>query len=206
MPADSQPKRLVILVSGTGTLLQSLIDACSDPEFGATIVAVGSDRPNIEGLDRAERADIPTFTLRVPDFPDRPAWDAALADQVEKYQPDLVVSAGFLKLVGAEFLSRFGGRMINTHPALLPSFPGMHGPRDALAHGVKLAGCTVFIVDEGVDAGPIIAQAAVPVLDSDDVESLHERIKSVERTLLVVTVGRMCRDGWTVTDRRVTIP
>ncbi|HVX43286.1 MAG TPA: phosphoribosylglycinamide formyltransferase [Mycobacteriales bacterium] len=206
MPKDRQRKRLVILLSGTGTLLQALIDACSDAEFGAEIVAVGSDRPNIQGLERAATAGIPTFTLRVADFPDRAAWDSALADAVEKYQPDLVVSAGFLKLVGAEFLRRFGGRMINTHPALLPAFPGMHGPRDALAYGVKLSGCTVFIVDEGVDAGPIIAQSAVPVLDSDDPETLHERIKSVERTLLVVTVGRMCRDGWTVTGRKVTIP
>lgn len=206
MPADRQPKRLVVLVSGTGTLLQALIDACSDPEFGAHIVAVGSDRPNIEGLVRAERAGIPSFTHRVGDYPDRAAWDAALTASVAGFEPDLVVSAGFLKLVGADFLARFGGRTINTHPALLPSFPGMHGARDALAHGVKLSGCTVFVVDEGVDAGPIIAQSAVPVLDSDDEDALHERIKSVERTLLVATVGRMCRDGWTVTGRKVTIP
>jgi formyltetrahydrofolate-dependent phosphoribosylglycinamide formyltransferase len=196
----------VVLVSGSGSLLQALLDVEKEPAFGARVVAVGADRTGIEGLARAERAGLPTFALRVKDFPDREAWDKAMADAVEAHKPDVVVSAGFMKLVGTEFLRRFGGRVINTHPALLPSFPGMHGPRDALEHGVKLSGCTVFIVDEGVDAGPIIAQAAVPVLDGDDVETLHERIKSVERTLLVATLGRMCRDGWTVRGRKVTIP
>jgi formyltetrahydrofolate-dependent phosphoribosylglycinamide formyltransferase len=196
----------VVLVSGSGSLLQALLDVEKEPAFGARVVAVGADRTGIEGLARAERAGLPTFALRVKDFPDRKAWDKAMADAVEAHKPDVVVSAGFMKLVGTEFLRRFGGRVINTHPALLPSFPGMHGPRDALEHGVKLSGCTVFIVDEGVDAGPIIAQAAVPVLDGDDVETLHERIKSVERTLLVATLGRMCRDGWTVRGRKVTIP
>jgi phosphoribosylglycinamide formyltransferase-1 len=196
----------VVLVSGTGTLLQALLDACADPTFGAVVAAVGADRPGIEGLARAEKAGVPTFVLRIKDFADRAAWDIALADAVASYTPDLVVSAGFMKLVGRAFLARFGGHMINTHPALLPAFPGMHGPREALEHGVKLSGCTVFFVDEGVDAGPIIAQSAVPVLDSDDEASLHERIKSVERTLLTATVGRLCRDGWTVTGRKVTIP
>ncbi len=196
----------MVLVSGSGTLLQALLDVEKEPAFGARVVAVGADRTGIEGLARAERAGLPTFALRVKDFPDRAHWDKAMADAVEAHKPDVIVSAGFMKLLGPEFLGRFGGRVINTHPALLPSFPGMYGPRDALEHGVKLSGCTVFIVDEGVDAGPIIAQAAVPVLDGDDVESLHERIKSVERTLLVATLGRMCRDGWTVRGRKVTIP
>jgi phosphoribosylglycinamide formyltransferase-1 len=196
----------VVLVSGAGTLLQALLEVEKEPTFGARVVAVGADRTGIEGLARAERAGLPTFALKVSDFPDRADWDRALADAVDAHHPDVVVSAGFMKLVGSEFLGRFGGRLINTHPALLPSFPGMHGARDALAHGVKLSGCTVFIVDEGVDAGPIIAQAAVPVLDGDDIESLNERIKSVERTLLVATLGRMCRDGWTVRGRKVTIP
>jgi len=200
------PARVVVLVSGAGTLLQALLDVEQEPTFAASVVAVGADRTGIEGLARAERVGLPTFALRVGDFPDRAAWDRAFADAVEAHHPDVVVSAGFMKLLGPEFLRRFDGRVINTHPALLPSFPGMYGPRDALEHGVKLSGCTVFIVDEGVDAGPIIAQAAVPVLDGDDVESLHERIKSVERTLLVATLGRMCRDGWTVRGRKVTIP
>ncbi len=185
-----------MLVSGTGTLLQALLDASVEPTFPAAVVAVGADRTGIEGLSRAEGAGVPTFALRVDDFPDRADWDRAMADAVEAHRPDLVISAGFMKLVGKDFLGRFGGRFMNTHPALLPSFPGMHGVRDALEHGVKLSGCTVFVVDEGVDAGPIIAQASVPVLDSDDEATLHERIKSVERTLLVSTVERMCRrDG-----------
>lgn len=206
MSARSEPARLVVLVSGTGTLLQALLDASEQPTFGAKVVAVGADRHGIEGLARAERAGVPTFALRVPDFPTREDWDRALTDAVDAHHPDLVVSAGFMKLVGSHFLGRFGGRLINTHPALLPSFPGMHGVRDALEYGVTLSGCTVFIVDEGVDAGPVIAQASTPVLASDDEATLHERIKSVERTLLVGTLERMCRDGWTVTGRKVTIP
>jgi phosphoribosylglycinamide formyltransferase-1 len=189
------PTRLVVLVSGTGTNLQALLDAATDPAYPATVVAVGADRDGTEALARAERAGIPTFVLRVGDFPSREAWDAAFADETAKHEPDLVVSAGFMKLAGAAFLERFGGRYINTHPALLPAFPGMHGARDALAYGVKVTGCTVFVVDAGVDTGPILAQTAVPVLDGDDADSLHERIKSAERVLLVETVARIARDG-----------
>jgi phosphoribosylglycinamide formyltransferase-1 len=197
--------RLVVLVSGSGTNLQALLDACGDPAFGAQVVAVGADRDGIEGLRRAEAMGVPTFVLRVGDFPDRDAWDRAMADEVGKHEPDLVVSAGFMKLSGAAFLERFGGRYINTHPALLPSFPGMHGARDALAYGVKVTGCTVFLVDAGVDTGPIIAQRAVPVLDDDDEATLHERIKSAERELLVEVVGRMGRHGWHVEGRNVVL-
>jgi phosphoribosylglycinamide formyltransferase-1 len=125
---------------------------------------------------------------------------------VAAWQPDLVVSAGFLKLVGPRFLARFGGRFVNTHPALLPSFPGMHGPADALAHGVKVSGATLFLVDEGVDTGAIIAQRAVEVADDDTTESLHERIKQVERSMVVDVIGSMARKGWTINDRKVTIP
>lgn len=198
--------RLVVLVSGSGSNLQALLDACADPEFGAQVVAVGADRADIAGLTRAEHAGVPTFVCRVADFPDRAGWDRAFADLVSEHQPDLVISAGFLKLVGAEFLRRFGGRYLNTHNALLPSFPGMHGPRDALAHGVKITGATLFIVDEGVDTGAIIAQVAVPVLDDDTVDTLTERIKVVERAQLVDCVGRMARDGWTLNGRKVTVP
>lgn len=197
--------RLVVLVSGAGSNLQALLDACSDPSYGADVVAVGADRDGIEGLRRAEAAGVPTFVLRVGDFPDREAWDRAMADEVAKHEPDLVVSAGFMKLSGAAFLERFGGRYINTHPALLPSFPGMHGARDALDYGVKVTGCTVFLVDAGVDTGPIIAQRAVPVLDGDDEATLHERIKSAERELLVEVVGRMGRHGWHVEGRSVVL-
>ncbi len=200
------PARVVVLVSGSGTNLQALLDASADPAYGAAVVAVGADRDGAGGLDRAHAAGVPTFVERVGDHPDRASWDAALARAVAAHEPDLVVLAGFMKLVGTTFLERFGGRTINTHPALLPSFPGMHGPRDALDYGVKVTGCTVFVVDEGVDTGAILAQAAVPVRDEDDEAALHERIKTVERALLVDVVGRMARDGWTVTGRKVTIP
>ena len=198
--------RLVVLVSGAGTNLQALIDATRDPSYGAAIVAVGADRTEIAALDRAKDANIPTFTLKVKDFPTREAWDEALTQACAAYEPNLIVSAGFMKLVGKSFLAQFSSRCLNTHPALLPSFPGMHGVRDALAYGVKVTGCTVFLVDEGVDAGPVLAQAAVPVHDDDDEATLHERIKVAERALLVDTVGRMAREGWSVNDdRRVRI-
>ncbi len=195
--------RLVVLVSGSGTNLQALLDACAEPGYGAEVVAVGADRGDIEGLARASRAGVPTFVCRLADHETREDWDAALADAVAAYDPDLVVSAGFMKLVGAGFLERFA--MVNTHPALCPSFPGMHGPRDALEYGVKVTGATLFVVDTGVDTGPIVAQATVAVGDDDDVDSLHERIKVAERTMLVDAVGRMAREGWTVVGRRVRI-
>ena len=198
--------RVVVLVSGSGTLLQALLDAAVDPGFGADLVAVGADRDGIAALDRARGAGVPTFIERVADHADREAWDAALTATVAALEPDLVVLAGFMKLLGPAFLERFGGRIINSHPALSPAFPGMHGPRDALSYGVKVTGCTLFVVDAGVDTGPILAQHAVPVLDDDTEDSLHERIKTVERAMLVDTVGRMAREGWTIDGRRVSIP
>jgi phosphoribosylglycinamide formyltransferase-1 len=197
--------RLVVLVSGEGTNLQALIDACQDATYGAEIVAVGADRDGIKALVRAHDNGIPAFVRRIKDFGDREKWDGSLTEACLEHEPDLVVSAGFMKLVGAGFLKAFPGRFVNTHPALLPSFPGMHGPRDALDYGVKVSGCTVFIVDTGVDDGPIVAQACVPVDDDDDEHSLHERIKVTERALLVQTVGRMVREGWSVTGRKVRI-
>lgn len=198
--------RLVVLASGEGTNLQALLDACADESYGATVVAVGADRDDIGALVRAARHDIPAFTLKVRDYPSRADWDQALADRCQAYEPDLIVCAGFMKLVGKAFLGVHGGRCLNTHPALLPSFPGMHGVRDALEYGVKVTGCTVFLVDEGVDAGPVLAQAAVEVRDDDDEPTLHERIKVAERRLLVDTVGRMAREGWTLeTPRKVRI-
>ncbi|HEX2819505.1 MAG TPA: phosphoribosylglycinamide formyltransferase [Streptosporangiaceae bacterium] len=196
---------MVVLVSGEGTNLQALIDACRDQDYGAQVVAVGADRDGISALARAERAGIPSFTVRLADYPGREEWDTALARACAAYAPDLIVLAGFMKLVGKPFLDAFGGRCVNTHPALLPSFPGTHGVRDALAHGVKVTGCTVLLVDDGVDAGPIVAQASVPVADDDDEVTLHERIKVAERALLVSTVGRMVRDGWSVHGRKVRI-
>lgn len=202
----ASPLRIVVLVSGAGTNLQALLDACADPAYGASVVAVGADRYDTAAVERAQAAGLPTFVLRVKDFADRAAWDAAFTAAVAEYVPDLVVSAGFMKLLGTNFLATFDRRVVNTHPALSPSFPGMHGPRDALTYGVKVSGCTLFVVDGGIDTGPIVAQAAVPVLDDDDEHSLHERIKTVERTLLVETIGKMARNGWTVTGRKVTIP
>jgi len=197
------PARLVVLVSGSGTNLQALIDASADAAYGARVVAVGADREGIEGLARADRAGIPTFVHRVKDYATREEWDAAMTKACATHEPDLVVSAGFMKLAGATFLGAFGGRFVNTHPALSPSFPGMHGPREALEYGVKVTGCTLFVVDDGVDTGPIVAQTVVPVEDEDDVESLHERIKVAERAMLVDNVGRMAREGFTITDRKV---
>ncbi len=196
--------RLVVLVSGSGTNLQALLDACADPAYGARVVAVGADRDDIEGLARAERAGIPTFTRKLGDFSDRELWDRALADTVAGFEPDLVVLAGFMKLVSDDFLARFEGRVVNTHPALSPSFPGTQGPADAIAYGVKVTGCTLFVVDGGVDTGPIVAQESVPVLEGDDAESLHERIKVTERAMLVSAVGRMAREGIRIDGRQVT--
>ena len=203
------PARLVVLVSGSGTNLSALLDAIERvgaEAYGATVVAVGADRDGIVGLERAERAGLPTFVCRVRDHANREEWDAALAEATAAYEPDLVVSAGFMKIVGKEFLARFGGRLVNTHPALLPSFPGAHGVRDALAYGVRVTGCTVHFVDDGVDTGPIIAQGVVEVREGDDESALHERIKEVERRLLVDVVGRLARDGYRIEGRKVRVP
>ncbi|RKE19469.1 phosphoribosylglycinamide formyltransferase [Streptomyces sp. TLI_171] len=208
-PRTPGPARLVVLVSGSGTNLQALIDAAADPAYGARIVAVGADRDGIAGIDRAERAGLPVFVERIKDHADRAAWDAALTAAVASHEPDLVVTAGFMKILGPAFIGAFAGRTVNTHPALLPAFPGAHGVPDALAYGVKVTGCTVHLVDAGVDTGPIIAQGVVEVEDADHAdggEALHERIKTVERKLLVEVVGRLAREGHRIEDRKVWIP
>lgn len=199
--------RVVVLVSGAGTLLQALIDAQPGGAQAAggsevDVVAVGSDRPGAAGLTRAEQAGIPTFVHRLDPGADRHTWDVALRDLVAGFAPDLVVCAGYLKLLGPAFLACYGGRVINSHPALLPSFPGAHGVRDALEHGVKITGATVILVDAGVDTGVIIDQVAVPVADDDTEETLHERIKISERRLLTGTVQRMATKGWLLDGRR----
>ena len=191
------------LVSGSGTLLQALLDTAGAGL--AQVVAVGADRPGIAGLDRAAAAGVPTFVHVPRDFADRARWNLALADSVAAYEPDLVVSAGFMRILGPEFLARFPNRVLNTHPALLPSFPGAHAVRDALAYGVAVTGCTVHLVDNGVDTGPVVAQEPVRVEPGDDEAALHERIKVVERRLLVDVVGRMARSGWSVEGRKVTL-
>jgi phosphoribosylglycinamide formyltransferase-1 len=211
MPRPDHPdavprRRIVVLASGGGSNLAALMTACRDPAYGAEVVAVGADRDGIGALEIARSAGIPVFVEAVGDHPDRVAWDAALTRAVTAYEPDLVVSAGFLKLVGPEFLAQFGDRYLNTHNALLPSFAGMHGPRDALDYGVRVSGATLFFVDAGVDTGPIVAQVAVPVEVDDTVETLTERIKVAERRQLVDVVGRLVREGWTITGRKVTIP
>ncbi len=180
---------VVVLASGSGTLTQALIDAIEAGRVGARIVAVVSDQPDAGVLERARAHGIEAIAHPLAKGADRGQWDEALTELVARFEPDLVASAGFMKLLGPAFLARFEGRTINTHPALLPSFPGMHGPRDALRAGVKVSGATVFVVDDGVDTGRILAQGAVDVHDDDTVESLHERIKVVERRLLVDVVA-----------------
>jgi phosphoribosylglycinamide formyltransferase-1 len=192
VPGDPQTPRarIVVLLSGTGSLCEALLAATDDPAYPATVVAVGSDRP-AAGLEHARSRGLPTFVCALGDHPDRAAWDRALAEAVEAYRPDLVVSAGFMKIVGPAVLGAFGDRLVNTHPALLPSFPGAHAVRDALAAGAAETGATVHLVDAGIDTGPVLAQRSVPVLPDDDEATLHERIKTVERELLVDTVARL---------------
>ena len=194
-----------MLVSGTGTLLQALLDAAADPASTFRVAGVVSDRPDAGGLDRARAAGVPTAVVAPADFPDRARWDEGVARAVAVFSPELVVLAGFMRILGADYLAEFGDRTVNTHPALLPSFPGAHGVRDALAHGVKVTGTSVILVDEGTDTGPIVAQRAVEVRDDDDEASLHERIKVVERELLVDVVSRMARHGWQVCERKVLL-
>jgi formyltetrahydrofolate-dependent phosphoribosylglycinamide formyltransferase len=182
--------RIAVLLSGTGSLCAALLAATDDPGYPAAVVAVGSDR-DAAGLEHARRRGLPTFVCAVPDHRDRAAWDRALAAELAAFEPDIVVSAGFMKIVGPAVLEAFGGRLINTHPALLPSFPGAHAVRDALAAGVPVTGATVHLVDAGVDTGPVLAQREVAVLPGDDEARLHERIKDVERELLVQTVAQL---------------
>jgi phosphoribosylglycinamide formyltransferase-1 len=187
------PARLVVLVSGGGTNLQALLDESQD---SFDIVGVISDRSDAGGLERATAAGVPSSVVSLSDYPDRAAWDAALASTVAEFAPDWIVCAGFMRILGASMLAAFPSRIVNTHPALLPAFPGAHG----------VTGCTVHLVDSGVDTGPILAQGVVDIRDDDDDQSLHERIKVVERELLVDIVSRLCALGCTVDGRKVTIP
>lgn len=199
----SAPARVVVLASGTGSLLQSLLDAAVG-DYPARVVAVGADR-DCRALRIAGESAIPSFIVRLGDHPDRDAWDAAMTAAIAEHDPDLIVSAGFMKILGPQCLSRFPGRVVNTHPALLPSFPGAHAVPDALAYGVKITGCTVHLVDAGVDTGPILAQQAVEVLTDDDEETLHERIKTVERRLLVDVLAALATRGVTWSGRKAML-
>jgi phosphoribosylglycinamide formyltransferase-1 len=202
---DPLPARLVVLASGEGRTLQALLDAASDPGYDAQVVAVGSDRDGARALQRGRDAGAQTFTVRPADFADRPSWDAALAAELLRHRPDLVVCAGFMRILGSAVLDQFPQQVVNTHPALLPSFPGAHAVADALAYGVKVTGVTVHLVDAGVDTGPVVAQAAVPVLPEDTETTLHARIQGVEQPLYVQAVGRLARGGWTVEGRTVRL-
>ncbi len=197
--------RVVVLISGAGTLLQALLDATADRHYPIEVVAVVADSHAAAGLRRARDAGIPAVAVALADHPDRAAWDLSLRDVLESFEPDWVVSAGFMRILGPAVLSAFPLRVVNTHPALLPSFPGAHAVRDALAHGVRVTGSTIHLVDEGVDTGPIVDQRAVPVADDDDEATLHERIKAVERELLVDVVRRLATHNVHVSGRKVTL-
>ncbi|GJF15975.1 phosphoribosylglycinamide formyltransferase [Mycolicibacterium cyprinidarum] len=199
----SAPARVVVLASGAGSLLASLLKSAVD-DYPVRVVAVGTDRI-CAAVDIAAAASVPVFTVPLADHPDRTAWDAAITEATAAHKPDLVVSAGFMKILGPEFLSTFPARVINTHPALLPAFPGAHAVSDALAYGVRVTGCTVHLVDAGTDTGPILAQQAVDVLDDDDEATLHERIKVIERQLLVDVLGALAIRGVTWTGRKATL-
>ena len=202
-------KNIVILISGGGSNMAAIVRAAQRENWrkvhDAQVAAVISNRPAAGGLAVAREQMIPTDVVDHKRFETREAFDAELARVIDVRQPSLVVLAGFMRLVGPSFLGRFGGRVVNTHPALLPAFPGAHAVRDALAYGVTLTGCSVIVVDEGVDSGPIVAQAAVPVEPGDDEAALHERIKVTERALLTDVVGRILREGLTVEGRRARI-
>lgn len=186
------PARLVVLASGAGTTLQAVLDACRAPGFGAEVVAVGTDRPGTRAEQRAATAGVPSWTVDLADFAAREDFDRAVAERLARDEPDLVVLAGYMKVLGPSVVRAF--RIVNTHPSLLPAFPGGHAIRDALAHGVRLTGCTVHEVDEGVDTGPVLAQAAVPVLPDDTEDVLRSRIQAVERGLYVDTIYRLVRE------------
>lgn len=189
-------ERIVVLASGEGTLLQAILDS----PLSNRIVAVGSDIDGSRALERARDAGVATFC--VPMQPDRAGWDRSLRDALVHSRADTVVCAGFMRILGPEVLGAFEGQIINSHPSLLPAFPGAHAVRDALAYGVRVTGCTIHLVDSGVDTGPILAQQPVFVMDDDDEPTLHERIKEIERVLLVDVVERFV-DGWSDSKRRV---
>lgn len=198
--------RVVVLLSGAGTTSAPLFEAARDPHFPAEVVAVGADRADAGGLALAAEAELPTFVVEPGEFPDRVAWNVALADQVAEWQPDLICCVGFMRILAPEFVNRFAPRILNSHPSLLPAFPGAHAVADTLTYGVKVTGATIHVMDTGVDTGPIVAQRAVIVRPDDDETQLHERIKQVERRMLVEVVADLATIGWRVDGRKVWIP
>jgi phosphoribosylglycinamide formyltransferase-1 len=195
------PCRLAVLISGRGTNLAAIQRAIDEGHCDATIALVVSDRPSAKGLEFAAERGLRTAVVKLRDYPTREAWDEALTQRVAEAEPQLVVTAGFMKIVGPSFLAKFSPRIINTHPALLPLFPGTDGPGLAIAAGVRVSGCTVHVVDGGVDSGPILAQAAVPVLPGDTRDSLHERILRVEHRLLPTVIDAIAKQTITLQPR-----
>lgn len=201
--------RIVLLASGSGTLTQAVLDAFAESEsgpagdHGVEIAAIGSDSPSAGVLERARAHSVPTFVLSPKDCADRDDWNLRLRDIVAEHRPDWIVSAGFMRILGASFIAAFDKRIINTHPALLPAFPGAHGVRDALAHGVRITGGTIHLVDAGVDTGPIITQYAVPITDEDTEETVHERIKARERAELVRLLAHLAHHDLVIDGRHV---
>jgi len=179
--------KLVVLISGGGSNLRALLEAANDVEYPARVVAVGADR-EADGFEHAEAFGIPTFSVPFTSFPDRDSWGAELLSQVRQWGADLVVLSGFMRLLPPGFVEALSPHLINTHPAYLPEFPGAHGVRDALAAGAAQTGASVIVVDNGVDSGPILAQERIPVLPGDSESALHDRIKVVERRLLVQSI------------------
>ena len=197
--------RVGVLVSGSGTNLQALLDAAAEPTYPAEVAVVLSNVPGVPALERARRRNVPTVVLPHAGFADRPAYDQALVEALAPYRCSVVCLAGFMRLLGPTFLRAFPSGVLNIHPALLPSFPGLHAHRQALEHGVKVTGCTVHLVDEGTDTGPIVVQAAVPVLDGDGEESLRARIQEQEHRLYPLTLRLLAEGRLRVEGRRVHV-
>lgn len=196
---------VVAMASGTGSLFHSLLDAAASGDYPAQIVGLVTDRPGCGAQIRAERAGVPVVAADPRSFPDREEWNTHLADATAALGPEWLVSVGFMRVLSPRFLARFPGSVVNSHPSLLPSFPGAHAVADALAYGVKITGCTVHLVDDGVDSGPILVQEAIAVEPTDDVEALHERIKTVERRLIVDVVARLAIHGYSIAGRKAAL-
>lgn len=197
--------RVLALASGAGTLFEALVAAAGDPGHPAEVVGLISDKPGSGATDRARRAGVPVAEVDPAAYPERAQWDEALTQESQRFAPDWIVSVGFMRLLGPAFLAAFEGRIVNSHPSLLPAFPGTRAVSDALAYGVRVTGCTVHLVDAGVDTGPILAQRPVDVADDDTVATLHERIKTVERKLIVEVVARLATRGYTLSGRKAVL-
>ena len=196
---------VVAMASGAGTLFQALVDASQSEDYPAQIVGLVTDRPGCGAEQRAISAGMPVVTVDPRNYASRAQWNADVAAATAELAPDWLVSAGFMRVLGAEFLERFPGRIINSHPSLLPAFPGARAVPEALDYGVHITGCTIHIVDAGIDSGPILAQAPVRVIEGDDADTLHERIKTVERELLVTVLAKLATTGYSLDGRKAAL-